>query len=282
MNTTLAKTLYVEKEFDYRDLDMNDLVKLASKVIAPLWPINTFAARNPWMGLEQQTFEEAARRLKDTCDVDIYPNDSILQSAWNRGEINQDFLEMRLQQWLDLQSLELPREVAEMFCRTALMLDESSSKPLEVPGLKSLVKKLSCFKFQITEQHSEQTYSQRLKQLSSEKVAEDLNSHMIKWCKLFLDESQAVWSMPNREEGFYPAWRSLVQHDRALSHTVRKKLKNVPEKADDALKEALLALEIPYSEIQDYLKAHLLALPGWAGMMLWRSQQSTEEIFIGN
>ena len=41
--------------------------------------------------------------------------------------------------------------------------------------------------------------------------------------------------------------------------------------------EALLALEIPYSEIQDYLKAHLLALPGWAGMMLWRSQQSTEE-----
>lgn len=277
MNTTLAKTLYVEKEFDYRDLDMNDLVKLASKVIAPLWPINTFAARNPWMGLEQQTFEGAARRLKDTCNVDIYPNDSILQSAWNRGEINQDFLEMRLQQWLDLQSLELPREVAEMFCRTALMLDESSSKPLEVPGLKSLVKKLSCFKFQITEQHSERTYSQRLKQLSSEKVAEDLNSHMIKWCKLFLDKSQAVWSMPNREAGFYPAWRSLVQHDRALSHTVRKKLKNVPEKADDALKEALLALEIPYSEIQDYLKAHLLALPGWAGMMLWRSQQSTEE-----
>ena len=38
-----------------------------------------------------------------------------------------------------------------------------------------------------------------------------------------------------------------------------------------------MALEIPYSEIQDYLEAHLLALPGWAGMMLWRSQQSTEE-----
>ena len=42
--------------------------------------------------------------------------------------------------------------------------------------------------------------------------------------------------------------------------------------------EALLALEIPYSEIQEYLEAHLLALPGWAGMMLWRSQQSTGKI----
>ena len=39
----------------------------------------------------------------------------------------------------------------------------------------------------------------------------------------------------------------------------------------------MLALEIPYSEIQDYFEAHLLALPGWAGMMLWRSQQSAEE-----
>ena len=38
-----------------------------------------------------------------------------------------------------------------------------------------------------------------------------------------------------------------------------------------------MVLEIPYSEIQGYLEAHLLALPGWAGMMLWRSQQSTEE-----
>ncbi len=100
---------------------------------------------------------------------------------------------------------------------------------------------------------------------------------LIKWCKLFLDESQAVWSMPNREEGFYHAWRKLVQYDPALNSTIRKELKNLPEEADHALMEALLALEIPYSEIQDYLEAHLLALPGWAGMMLWRSQQSTEE-----
>ena len=279
MNTAvpLSKTVNFEKEYDYLDLPIHDLVKSSSKVIAPLGPINTFAARSPWLGLERQSFEQVARQLKDTCDVDIYPNETVLQSAWNRGEINQDFLEMRLKHWLDLQSLEMSREVAERFCWTALMKDGKSSEQLEVPELKRLAMRLGHFKFQITEKHSLQTYSQRLEQLAGEKVGKDLDSYIIKWCKLFLDESQAVWSMPNREEGFYHAWKRLVQYDPALNHTVRNQLKNLSNEADDALKEALLALEIPFSEIQGYLEAHLLALPGWAGMMLWRSQQSIQE-----
>lgn len=96
-----------------------------------------------------------ARRLRDICEVDIYPNDSVLQSAWNRGEINQDFLEMRLQHWLDLQSLELPPEVIERFCRATLLLNKlSSSKLLAAPELKSLTKKLSRFKSLFAKKHS--------------------------------------------------------------------------------------------------------------------------------
>ncbi len=47
----------------------------------------------------------------------------LIKSAWKRGEINQDFLEMELKHWLDSQSLEMPREDAEQFCRNALMLE---------------------------------------------------------------------------------------------------------------------------------------------------------------
>lgn len=83
--------------------------------------------------------------------------------------------------------------------------------------------------------------------------------------------------MPNREEGFYHAWLRIVQYDPALNATIHKQLNDLPKEADHALKETLLALEIPYLKIQGYLEAHLLALPGWAGMMLWRSQQSKQE-----
>ncbi|MDI5789512.1 Na-translocating system protein MpsB [Bacillus licheniformis] len=40
---------------------------------------------------------------------------------------------------------------------------------------------------------------------------------------------------------------------------------------------ALRALDISDGDVQAYLEAHLLSLPGWAGMMLWRSQQSQDE-----
>jgi len=275
MNSVL--TLNVEKKINDFDLHVTEMVGAASKVIVPLGSITAFAARHPWARMEQQSFEQVARHLKDVCDVDIYPNDSLIEPAWNRGEINEEFLEMGLQSWLDRQALELPRSVAEQYCRAALRWDQPSSESLSLPELKDLAKKLSRFQPEITEKPSVQTYSRLIENQGRAKVAQDLNFQMIKWCKLYLDESQAVWSMPNREEGFYHAWKGLVMHDPALKPSVRERLRNLPNEAEHALKEALLGLEIPYWDVQEYLEAHLLALPGWAGMMLWRSEQSGKE-----
>lgn len=279
MNETLTLPEKLKENLtpDSPDPDINKLVKSASRAIAPLWPIATFAARNPWMGLEGQSFEQVARWLKDTLDVDIYPSVSVIQAARSRGEIDEAFLEMGLQRWLDLQALNLPREVAERFCRAALKLDDLPSNLLAAPELKSLEEKLGGLEPQNAEKHSLKPLSVCVEEQVGERVAHTLDHHVIKWCKLFLDESQAAWSLPNREEGFYRAWRRLVQYDPALGHEQRELLKDWPQVANIALIEALSALQIPHSEIQDYLEAHLLSLPGWAGMMLWRSQQSTQE-----
>ncbi|MDG3086573.1 Na-translocating system protein MpsB [Vibrio hannami] len=39
-------------------------------------------------------------------------------------------------------------------------------------------------------------------------------------------------------------------------------------------KITLVALGISDGDVQAYFEAHLLSLPGWAGMMLWRSPDS--------
>ncbi|RYM02168.1 DUF2309 family protein [Sporolactobacillus sp. THM7-7] len=278
MSTTLNREKeYREKTVDVHKLDIHDFVHSASKVIAPFGPISQFAARTPWPGLEDQSFEQVARRMKDICDVDIFPNDSIVQSARDRGEINQGFLEKRLSNWLDSYAPEMPRGVAERYCKTALLNDQLPSNLWDDPELKILANRLGRFKTVMTEKHSVQTYSQRLERSGRQRLAQELNRHMIKWCKLFLDESQAVWSMPDRENGFFHAWLRLVRYDPALKPAVRRKLNEWPKDAGLALKKALRLLDIPASDIQGYLEAHLLALPGWAGMMLWRSQHRANE-----
>ncbi|MBL5766372.1 Na-translocating system protein MpsB [Heyndrickxia sporothermodurans] len=259
---------------DFQESDINVLIESASQVIAPLWPISTFAARNPWMGFEKKSFDQVAGWLKDTRDVDIYPSASMIHSAKRKGEIDEAFVKMGLQRWLDTHSFNIPRDVAERFCHASLKLDPLPSNLLTSLKLKKVADEFSGLNMDRIENYSMQPISSRLKNQDGERVVDILDYHVIKWCKLYLDDSQAGWTMPNREKGFYRAWQSLIQYDPALSKKQRKSLKSWSQEPHMALKEVLFALKIPESEIQTYLEGHLLSLPGWAGMMLWRSQQS--------
>lgn len=265
----------IDTDIDVQERDLNVFITSASRVIAPLWPISTFAARNPWMGLENQPFDQVASWLKNTRDVDIYPSASMIRSAKNKGEIDEDFVEMGLQRWLDSHSYHIPRDVAERFCHAALKLDPLPSDLLSSHELEKLVGE--CSGLDHIENVFMQPLSSYIENQDGERLVNILDHHVIKWSKLYLDDSQAGWTMPNREEGFYRAWQHLIQYDPALSKKQRERVKDWPKEAHLALQEALFALEIPESEIQTYLEGHLLSLPGWAGMMLWRSQQSSHE-----
>ncbi|MCQ6277186.1 DUF2309 family protein [Bacillus sp. V3B] len=266
-----------DTNIDLQESDINVLIESASRVIAPLWPISTFAARNPWMGLEKQSFEQVAGWLKNTRDIDIYPSASMILSAKSKGEIDEAFVKMGLQRWLDSHSFNVPRDVAEQFCHAALKLDPLPSNLLSSHKLEKLVEEFSGLNTDSIENSSMQPISSHIENQDGERLVNILDHHVIKWCKLYLDDSQAGWTMPNREEGFYSAWQRLIQYDPALSKNQRKSFKDWPKEAHTAIKKALSALEIPGSEVQTYLEGHLLSLPGWAGMILWRSQQSSHE-----
>jgi len=275
MTTILTKEKVKGKSsLKVHDLDLTEIVKSASRVIAPLWPISRFAARHPWMGLEGQSFEQVARWMKETREVDIYPSVSILKAAQKNGDIDLDILEMRLQRWLHSQTIDIPYEEAERFCRGALQLEELSSNQLEDPNLHKVAEKLDGLKLQ--KPSSIKPLSTFIEQQDGKTMEHLIDYHLIKWCKLYLGDSQSAISMPFRDEGFYRAWRKIAIYDPSLNRTQRLQVKNLPLDAMSALKQALMELKISPSEIQRYLEAHLLALPGWAGMVLWQSQQSNQ------
>ncbi|OAH58612.1 hypothetical protein AWH48_16540 [Domibacillus aminovorans] len=274
---SVTSVLKKDINIDVQEDDINGLVESASRVIAPLSPISAFAARNPWMGLENQSFNQVAVWLKNIRGVDIYPSASMILSAKSKGEIDEAFMKAGLLRWLDSQSFNIQRDVAERYCLAALKLDTLPSNLLSLHKLEKLVEGFSVLNTDSIENFLKQPISSHIKNQDGERLINILDYHVIKWCKLYLDESQAAWTMPNREKGFYSAWQRLIQYDPALSKNQRKSFRDWPQEANTALKEALTALEIPGSEIQTYLEGHLLSLPGWAGMMLWRSQQSSHE-----
>ena len=57
------------------------VITRATKVIVPLSPISIFAARHPWVNLEDKQFETIGRWLDNSRDVDIFPGKKIIKDA---------------------------------------------------------------------------------------------------------------------------------------------------------------------------------------------------------
>ncbi|MEK4174535.1 DUF2309 domain-containing protein [Aeribacillus sp. FSL K6-1305] len=246
------------------------LVEQACDAIAPLWPISTFIARHPWMELEHMPFTEVAEHFQQTQHVHLYPTMAVVRKALARGEINPSFVEKQLENWLSEQSLPVHRHKAEQLCHALLWNETVPHEWLDSSELNELAEEIA--------EWIGSTNAAVVKPICTRiyKLDERLDQQMIKWCKLYLDDNQAAWAMPFREQGFYPAWQKLIQNDPALSKNERKRLADWPEDAETALLFSLSLLDIDDEKAKDYLESHLLALPGWAGMLKWRSQQSGE------
>ncbi|WP_028986784.1 DUF2309 domain-containing protein [Thermicanus aegyptius] len=257
-------------------LPVDDLVGKAIQVIAPLWPLSAFVASHPWAGLEHLTFEEVADRFRRSRNLNLYPSMAMFREALRRGELNPAYLEERLRKWLNEKPPVIPKEEAERLCHGLLWHEEVPHELVNSLKMKHLAARMKDGSTQPDRFHIRwvRTKSAILEAQGEDRWARALDRHMIKWCKLFLDESQAMWGMPFREQGFFNAWRKLARHDPSLSRAQRERLKQVPENAEDALKQALLNLRVPRTDMERYLEEHLIALPGWAGMLLWRSRKS--------
>ncbi|MHC4262987.1 MAG: DUF2309 domain-containing protein, partial [Planctomycetota bacterium] len=105
-------------------------------------------------------------------------------------------------------------------------------------------------------------------------VGELVDRELIKWCEAFLDEEYAAWAMPERDKGFYAAWRSLAAREWSPCGIADSsaKIAALPASADAALNAGLDALGIPADLRQDYLSQELTALSGWASFINWRRE----------
>ena len=89
-----------------------------------------------------------------------------------------------------------------------------------------------------------------------------------KWLAAFLDQGTAEWPMPNRDEGFYDAFRTVAPHDGDIPDG--EAITSLPEHPADAIRECLD--EYPDEQWTDVFEFHFAALPGWTGYLKQRAE----------
>ncbi|SNZ15962.1 hypothetical protein SAMN06269185_2660 [Natronoarchaeum philippinense] len=106
--------------------------------------------------------------------------------------------------------------------------------------------------------------------------SDDLLDRLLsKWLAAFLDQGETAWAMPNRERGFYEAWRELAPYDDEIPAATtpvgefyRDRLTDLPDTAMEALYVALA--DVPEERWEATFEHHLAALPGWTGLIKQR------------
>jgi uncharacterized protein YbcC (UPF0753/DUF2309 family) len=125
------------------------------------------------------------------------------------------------------------------------------------------------------------TLGEFCQRLTGMRVPGQINDLMIRWCAAFLDEGLAGWPMPDRERGFYEAWRRLAERDPAAWFLgildAARKIRQLPPEPEDAIIAILRAMGIREEHWTEYLTLHLVALPGWAGLVRWRESHPDYE-----
>ena len=227
-------------------------------LVAPNWPLATAVAANPLEGLADQPFTEATERGANFFRANTLP--SLVQMRWamaNRA-LQPNDLDQALQEALSQAPAKLPLGDQEVSLKplVQLMVNQLDDEGRLAWPQTSLV-------------------IEAMTSLNSPEVPEinaTINAWAIQWLGAFLDEGQAGWPMPEREQGFWGSIKTLLTHDPAF-RSDHGFLRELPEDSHEALTELLEALHIPADQLEKMLRDHLLSLPGWAGFIQWRSQQ---------
>ncbi|HET6431774.1 DUF2309 domain-containing protein [Dyella sp.] len=224
-------------------------VAQACRRVAPLWPLAHFVAVNPFLGLTDLPFAEAAQRVAATEGARVTPARRVHAQAIARGEITDADLADALAQTAP--GPLRPADVAELKHHLAEPHEPSSDA---LPTVLSLATKVH--------------------RRDDEALAD---AQLAQWAAAHYDQGQAMWASPWRGLRPYAAWREQAQRDRRPEAEgwpgFRAAVRTLPADADALIAEAATALALPAAGLPLYFQRLLATLGGWAGHARYRDWQ---------
>jgi uncharacterized protein YbcC (UPF0753/DUF2309 family) len=226
-------------------------VSEAAEIIAPLWPLTSFVAVNPLLGLQHLSFDDATAVARRWLRARTHLTLAAFREAYAGGAVT---------------DADLRRAIIEVDSTLALQpsvdIGERAVDAVEIVRLDLL---------EGPDDKPRDTADDRVGHtgVATVRAASVL---VAAWCAVFVDEAGVPWPMPRRESGFFVAWRELASHDRRLRRlagpTGMQWLAQLPDDPVEALAASLDALGVDGDRV-GALREHLGRLPGWGGYARW-------------
>jgi len=268
-------------------LKIRSTIHVAAEPIPFFWPMRTFIHHNPLHGLEHLPFSQAVEEGKRLFHGRVYLPRRIYQKYLSQGKVDSSSFRAGIRRfaakheavpgidltvWIEALAL----EVSNPICTKSDMADVTdihaaiNGRAIVRAGEEAAESVGMFLRRQLLD---ERPVYEAMDILFGTKIGAELDELVINSCLDFFDEGQSVWGMPERQLGFFKAWRDVVSRNVPLFlRGVR--IGRILEEADTP--EGIIAyvleqLGIPEDEWLGYFTSELVRLHGWVGFIRWRA-----------
>ena len=210
--------------------------------VPPLWPLQSFVAVNPFVGLVGRPFGEVCELMERVAHQGMVMNAEYFQQQVATGRVTtQDVAEALTQ--------------AKSKFSINDMLEWLDNPEAEKPS------SLQCLSDVATERFGGNWDSL-------------ITAEISKWCASYFDDGQSAWRMPWKKFPLFTAWREAALIDASLDlqglRGFRELVAKMPATGSDAIEALLDTIVINGSDVEDYLHRLLMTIPGWSSYVQYR------------
>ncbi|MCG9873342.1 MAG: DUF2309 domain-containing protein [Leptospiraceae bacterium] len=224
--------------------EVKEILNKACKKIAPVWPLESFVAVNPYFGMTEMSFEDVAARLSKLANIKMALPLQYYLNAYKDGKItNQD-----IENALNKSKLNWDKDVERFIVKCKEAIDEKKAEENNKKSFKCVVDVASSVS-------KKDWLSFQVERISS-------------WASVYFDEGQTIWNSTDKSLSPYKSWLEEAKIDRMPSVMgltgFRASLHRLPIDPVASAHFILNHLGIPEEARDLYLHKLLLNLVGWS------------------
>ena len=226
-----------------------EIINESSKIIAPLWPLKSFVAVNPFWNVKEKIFHNALCQLGSLSGQSLFMPLNYYINEYENKKINDEDI---------LKSMDLSSDIGIMFPRNCSQFLEESR---------------TCDESQL----NYKTYSELLSDFLNIRAKEHIVEEISKYCASYFNVEKSSIGLNCTYKRLYLQWRDLIKSDRSfefLGYGSSELFASLPEDPSNLIEQCLQILGVVEElDLKLYLMKICHHMLGWCShvsFQLWQ------------